>query len=167
MKPLIAVICFALLLGCSRPPPGRQPVEATTPINFAMWRSENNDALTRKEWSLFDLAMDELKLKLMLDGQASGSEAIDRALRAKINGLPLRDVMLSGLQLRLKRLSFDKTILEESLSENSQLKLRPGEDEKAQALAAKIRAQAERLAKLKATVAEAEADLHQLELKFK
>ncbi len=164
---LTVLFCFSFLLGCSRTPPGQQRVAANTPLNFAMWRSENSDALTPKEWSLFDLALDELKLKIMLEGKATGSTAVDQAMRDMIDGMPLREVLFSGLQIRLKRISADKNILEDSLTANSGLKLRPGQEEKAQALAAKIRAQSDRLDKLRATVAEAETDLRALELKFK
>jgi hypothetical protein len=141
-------------------------VEADTPINFAMWRSKHGYDLTPKEWTLFDQAIEELKLKIMLEGQASGSEAVDAALRASIDGMKLGEAMQSGLQLRVKRLSADKSLLEESLVANSHLKLKPGNEEKARMLADKIQEQSDRLAKLKETVAETEADLHALELKF-
>ena len=167
MKSLATIIGFAFLLGCSQTPPGQQRVEADTPINFAMWRSKNSDVLTPKEWTLFGLALEEFKLRIMLDGQASGGEAVDLALRNKIDGMKLEDVMRSGLKMRLARLSADKSVLEESLLINSQLKRKPGDDEKAQMLAEKLQEQSDRLAKMKETVAAAEADLRQIESKFR
>lgn len=166
MKFVPFVIGCALLFGCARTPPYQQLVTADTPVNFAMWRAENSDSLTPKEWMLFDQAMTALKLKIMMEGQASGSEAIDQAMRTKIDGVQLGEVILSGLRIRLKRMQADKTILEESLLANSRLKLRPGNEEKAPALAAMIREQTERLEKMKTTVGEAEADLHEFERKI-
>ncbi len=167
MKPLPAALCLTFLLGCSRTPPYQQQVEADTPLNFAMWRSKHSDALTSKEWSLFNQAVDELKLKILMNGQASGGEAVDEALRAKIDGVKLCDVLREGLKIRRDRLSAEKTILEESLTYNSQIKLKPGKEGMAPLLAEKIADQSVRLKKLKETVAEAEADLQALELKFK
>jgi hypothetical protein len=167
MKPLATALCFAFLLGCSKTPPGQQSVEADTPINFAMWRSKNSDVLTPKEWTLFGLALEEFKLRIMMDGQASGGEAVDLALRNKIDGMKLGEVMQSGLKLRLARLSADQSVLEESLLINSRLKLKPGDDEKAQMLAEKLQEQSDRLAKMKETVAAAETDLQQIEMKFR
>jgi len=156
---------LALLLGCAKIPPGQQRVEADTPINFAMWRSRNGDVLTPQEWASFDLALDEFKLKIMMDGQASGSEAVDLALRTKIDGMKLGEVMQSGLQMRRDRILAAQAVLEESLLINSRLKLKPGYDEKAQMLAEKLQEQTDRLAKMKETAAE--ADLRQIELKFR
>lgn len=166
-KFLMTAVCLGFLLGCSPPPANEQKVEANTPLNFTLWRSKNSQVLTGKEWSLFDLATEELKIQIMRSGQASGSEAVDLALRTQIDGMKLGDVMQSGLQLRLKRLLADQALLEDAFAINSKLKLKRGDEEKAAMLAAKVQEQSERLTKLKATVAEAEADLHQLELKFK
>lgn len=167
MKILLAGICLALLTGCSRPSANQQTVEANTPINFALWRSKNSDLLTPKEWALFDQAMEEFKFQVMLSGQASGSEAIDNAVRAKIDGMKLTEAIQSGLQSRLKRLQADKSVLEESLAINSRVRLKPDDDDKAAALAAKLKMQTERLEKMNRTVSQAESDLKEFEAKFR
>lgn len=132
-------------------------------MSFALWRSKTGEALTQREWGLFDRAIQETKFKIMADQVASGSEAVERALRERIDGRPLYDVMQNGLQYRLNRILSEKSELERMITENSRLRTRPGDQESADKLAAVRNAQADRMEKLQGQVADAEEDLSELE----
>lgn len=162
MKYFLAIICLGLLLGCTRPPAFQQPVKADTPLSFTMWRSDLGDALTPQEWAWFDLAIQEFKFQIMKAGQVTGSEAIDEAMREKIDGRKLVEVMQQGLGLRVQRIQSDKTELEYAMQINARSRIKPSE---ARELAEFQKNLEKKLAKMNEEIAGAEAELKELELK--
>ncbi len=113
-----------------------------------------SDRLSREQWRLFDQAMQELKIQIMLKGEASGSAAVDEALRSQIDGKPLYETVRFGLQLRLDRLLSEKAALEERVARNARLKTRVGDVESAQVLRDSTAAQDLRVEKLAELIAE-------------
>jgi hypothetical protein len=162
----LAVVFLGLLSGCTRTPPYERLVEAEEPIRLAMWRSSNRDLLTSQEWTLFDESLNELKIQIMLEGKASGSESVDAMMREKINGMRLCDVLPLGLQIRVVRLKAELAELTTAVAINARIKINPDDDEKVKLLAGMKEEQAVRLEKLKVKVAAAEADLLQIRQKF-
>ena len=132
-----------------------------------MWHSDMSESLTPQEWAWFDLAIQEFKFQIMRGGQATGSEAIDAALREKIDGRKLVEVMQLGLDLRLKRIKAAKTELEQSILINSRTRIKPGDDERAHALAEFQENLGKKLAKMTEEITAAEAEIKALELKAK
>jgi hypothetical protein len=126
--PLLLGGVLFLSAGCARTPPHQQPVEAESPIAFNLWQAKMQGDLTAEEWRWFNVVLQEFKFQLMLDQKVSGSEAIDTAMRARINGRPFIDVVREGLQAHLKRKTAERDELESAIAINAKRKLPPGDD---------------------------------------
>lgn len=156
------LVLGSIAVGCSRTPPYHQTVKADSSIGLVLWRSKMADSLSPAEWALFDRAIQEIKYKVMNDHEASGSEAIERVMRTKIDGMQLYDVVRSGLQLRLKRLLAEKVDAEAVITANAQLRTRPGDEDSADMLAEIRRTQAARLERIKNDIEAAKDELSRL-----
>jgi hypothetical protein len=122
---LRALVSLLLLTGCAPTPPFERAVEAESTMQFAMWRTNVGPGLTREEWQWFDVALQEFKFQLMLDQKVSGSDALDTAVRERINGRQLREVMREGLQGHLHRKTAERDELEAAIAINAKRKIRP------------------------------------------
>jgi hypothetical protein len=162
---LRAIACFLLLTGCAPTIPYHQPVEAGTPLQFNTWRAKVGADLTQEEWQWFDLAMQEFKFQLMLDQTVSGRDAIDVAVRERINGRRLVDVVREGLQAHLKRKTAERDELEAAIAINSKRKIRPDDTTMLQDLANHQENLRRKLAKLNDELAAANAALDRLATK--
>ena len=69
----------------------------------------------------------ELSLSVMLKGAATGSEGVDTAVRAEIDGITLRELLLKGQEAKRQRLDLEKTRLEVCIDANSRRRTRPGD----------------------------------------
>ena len=125
-----ALLGLLLLAGCARTPPLEQPVDAETPMLFNLWRAKLNDALPREDWRWFDVAMQEFKFQLMLAGKISGSAAIDAAVRERIHGRPLGEVLREGLQAHLQRKTAERDDMKTAFQRNEEKRalVKPGQD---------------------------------------
>src|SRR5947209_1845771 len=121
MRVATLLLCVGLLCGCSRTSPYHTAIKADSPISLSLWRSKVGESLSTREWSLFDKATQEIKLKIMADGDATGAAAIEQTLRERIDKKPLYDVVHSGLQFRLNRLLSEKSELETFINQNARL----------------------------------------------
>lgn len=168
MNPRMALPVFAwmvFLTGCAKAPPYQQAVEAESPIQFNMWRANLSGDLTPEEWQWFDVAMQEFKFQLMLDQKVSGSDAIAAAVREKINGRTLGDVLREGLQAHLKRKTAERDELEAAIGINAKRKIRQDDTDTRRDLAAHQENLRKKLAKLNDELAAANAALAQLNAK--
>ena len=163
MKVLPAVCCAVLLAACTRTSPYRQPIDASSPINLSMWRADADQVLTREESVWIDWAFQEYRYQIMANQEATGSEGIDAALRGKIDGKPLGDVVRAGLGLRLARLTSDRDEAEKAFAINSRLQLRPDQTDTARKLAEFQHNLGEKLAKLNEDVSATDAALRKVE----
>jgi len=66
---------------------------------------------TPQERQELDDMIQELKFSIMLNGTATGSEAIDEAVREEIDGTTLREVLQKGHQEKRERLLVEKARL--------------------------------------------------------
>ena len=126
-----ALLCLLLVAGCARTPPLEQPVDAETPMLFKLWRAKMNDALPREDWRWFDVVMQEYKFQLMLAGKISGSAAIDAAVRERIHGRPLGEVLREGLQAHLERKTAERDDMKTAFARNEEKRtlVKPGQDD--------------------------------------
>jgi hypothetical protein len=132
IRPAPAVLLGLLLLaGCTPIPPLQQPVDAETPMAFNLWRTKLDNALPREDWRWFDVAMQEFKFQIMLAGKISGSAAIDAAVRERIHGRPLAEVLREGLQAHLRRKTAERDDMKTAFERNEQKRalLKPGQDD--------------------------------------
>ncbi|MBI5693531.1 MAG: hypothetical protein HZC55_25935 [Verrucomicrobia bacterium] len=155
----IGVAVIVGLTACQPSDPLEVRVSAATPVAFAMWQSRQfseGRAPLRKD---FDFACQEIRLKIMADREASGSEPVDRALREKIDGRPVREVLQLGWESRLWRLYPEYAELERVIAVNAALETRPGDTLSARHLRDTHVAHVTRLERVRGEIAAAERAL--------
>jgi len=91
-----------ILAGCQRVDPLDQVVIAPSPVRLNMWKSRMEGPPSLRQD--FEAALQEIRYGIMMDRTASGSEAVDQALRAMVDGRTLRQVLRRGYSERLLRL---------------------------------------------------------------
>ena len=63
--------------------------------------------------------LQELRLRIMADREATGHDAIEVALRSKINGVTFRDVIIMGLRAKVARLTIEREAVRKVLQRNA------------------------------------------------
>jgi hypothetical protein len=63
--------------------------------------------------------LQELRLRIMADREATGHDAIEAALRSKINGTTFRDVIVMGLRAKMARLGVEREAVRKVLQRNA------------------------------------------------
>lgn len=156
---LVAVAVFAI--GCQRTPKLDIKVAAETARDFSSWQTQNRGEFTPAEWTEFEAVQQDIKLKIIALREASGTEAVNDALRAKIHGKTFREVMRLGYDDRLWRLNVERTEFQKMVEGNSTLRTNPGDTASANELKRKIDLQKNQLKKaedeIKATEAKRDA----------
>jgi hypothetical protein len=153
--------------GCTRTPPYLQPIEAETPMELNLWRSRVNQALTPEEWRWFETVLQEYRFQLMREGKASGSKAVDEALRQTIHGRPLAEVMREGLQMHLRRKTGERDEMKIAFERNEQKRrlVRAGDADTLSALEHHQKTLAEKLARNESEITAAQAAFAAFEAK--
>ena len=132
-------------------------IVATTDFNMSEWKSEVAGDFTLEEWNDFDAAVQEIKFEVMASGKASGSDGVQNAAFQKINGQTVHDVLKTGFNLKLKRLTGEREKIAAYFAINKKFRTKEGDDESAQQLK-NIRAEQEhRLEVLDRQIEEARA----------
>jgi hypothetical protein len=167
--PVVAAIVFAALVaGCGPRDPLEQVVAAPTLSRLAAWRagiaSDSSIAVRgRVEEAFNEIRLSyaaERELKRQLEQPiVRGSEALDEAVRARVNGKRLRDVLKLGYELRVRRLKEELAGLEDAMGKNAQLVTRPGDYESKQHLEGLRDRQSVRVQKYRDDLAAAEKEL--------
>lgn len=162
---LVALLCLFLLAGCTRTPPLAQPVDAETTTALDQWRAQMSRDLTTEDWRWFDVAMQEFKFQLMLAGKISGSAAIDAAVRERIHGRPLGEVLREGLQAHLQRKTAERDDMKTAFERNEEKRglVKPGQDDLLRDLNFHQDNLKQNLAKLEQEVSAAQAALARFE----
>lgn len=143
---------LALLAGCAPTDPIEERVRAKSPLAFNTWQSRFASRLDAGERARFEAALQEIRLKIMADREATGSDPISEALRAKIDGRPVREVLQLGLELRLARLLQEHAALNTVMRQNAMLQTRDGDKASEEYLVNFHQKQAARLEKLEAEI---------------
>ena len=157
----ILVGAFALG-GCAKKPRLERVVAAETARDFAAWQRDNRDAFTAEEWTEFEAVLQDLKVRIIALQEATGSDAVNDALRPKLHGRTVRDVLKQGYEARLWRLNVERTEFEKMIAGNATLQTRPGDVASQNYLTQKAREQQARLERTKAGIREAEEKLKAL-----
>lgn len=121
----LGLLVLVLVSGCTRQSPYAAPIEAATPTAYNLWRGKLAGVLTGDEWRWYDVAIQEFKYQLMLGTRTSGSEAIDEAVRTRIDGRPYADVVREGLQAYERRKAAERAELTATIAINAKLKIKP------------------------------------------
>ena len=77
------------------------------------------DSIQNEEWKEFDSMLQELRLQIMANREATGSQAIELSLRSKIDGATFRDVLIMGLRAKLKRVTDEREPVRRVLNANA------------------------------------------------
>ena len=165
---LSALAAVSLLVGCGPRDPLDQIVSGPTASRFASWRAgiaSDSDARTRVrvEDALQEIRASyaaERELKRQLEQPVvPGTEMLDEAVRNRVNGQRLRDVLRTGYELRVRRLREELVGLEDAMGKNAQLVTRPGDLESKHHLEGLRDRQMVRLQKYREELAAAEREL--------
>jgi hypothetical protein len=164
-----AVVAMGLsVTGCQRADSLDRKVSAGTPSAFAAWRAHitsDSSAETRRR---VDEALHEIRLKFAGDREMkrvlgepvpAGTDSIDEAVRERVNGRALREVVQLGYELRVRRLTAELATLEDAMGKNAQLVTRPGDVESKHHLEGLRDRQLVRLEKYREDIAKAEREL--------
>lgn len=139
--PSVAVILALLAVfaaGCSPADPLERPVSAPTLKRFAAWRAHLASDSSIETRQRIESALQEIRIAAAGERElrrargepiAPGSEAIDEAVRARVDGRPLREVVQLGFEQRVQRLKAELAALEDSVDKNAQLLTKPGDTE--------------------------------------
>lgn len=161
----VVAVLFALA-ACQRDPLDRK-VSAATPTAFAVWRSGVDsdtgiEVRRRVADALFEIRLKiagDRELQRLTDAETRAALSIDDALRAKVDGRLLREVVQLGYELRVARLTSELAGLEEAMRKNANLVTRPGDIESRQHLDGLRDRQAVRVTQYRADLAAAEREL--------
>lgn len=143
-RPGLALLAAALLsaAGCQRDPLERK-VSAGTATSFSVWRASIDSDGSAETRRLVADALFEIRLKVSGDRElqrltdakpAAPPPPIDDAVRARVDGRILREVVQLGYELRVLRLESELAGLLEAMRKNANLITRPGDVESRQHL---------------------------------
>jgi len=149
-------LCACWLGGCNRGDPHQVAIEAGSPATLGRWRMKMADRFTPDDWKQFEAALQEIRLRVMADREASGSAAVEEATCGRINGHTLREVLAMGYEARLSRLRPVRDELKKAVEGNELLVTKPGDRESVHYLETLRERQLERLRKAEAEIAETE-----------
>lgn len=132
--PVLAILLVTA--GCARRDPLEQTVSVATAGRFAAWRAHiasDSGVETRRR---VEEALQEIRLNVtgerelkraMGEKVVAGSETIDEAVRQRVDGRLLVEVLQLGYELRVRRLGEELAGLEDAMSRNARLVTRPGD----------------------------------------
>lgn len=122
-----------------------EKVDGRTAFGFATWRAHIAKSQTPQERQELDEMIQEISYSVTTRGKASGSVAVDEAVREEIDGLTVRELLLKGYGAKQQRLDLEKLVFEREVTENSRLRTRPGDSDSADYLALLRQRQGDRL----------------------
>lgn len=125
--PLLIASALLLAAGCSKTPFVERPIAAATADDFAAWRAELGTQVTQAEWQDFDIAVQELKIKVMAERGGSAKAVLDEGMRAKINGKTFKEALILGFEARRERLDRERGEVQARLDHDSRLVVKAGD----------------------------------------
>ncbi|MBL9210895.1 MAG: hypothetical protein JNL92_10540 [Opitutaceae bacterium] len=163
---LAGFVALLVLSACQRDPLDRK-VSAATPTAFSVWRSSvDSDSGLEVRRRVADALLEirfkiagDRELQRLTDAETRAAISIDDAVRAKVDGRVLREVVQWGYELRVDRLTSELAGLEEAMRKNANLITRPGDIESRHHLDGLRDRQAARVAQYRADLAAAEREL--------
>jgi hypothetical protein len=132
---------------------------ASSPIDFVWWRTDASGSLDREQWREFDEAIQEIKYRMTIDHIASGRDAVDQAMRERINGHTVREVLTIGYGFMLDRLNIERAESIKVITTNARLVTRPGDTASADYLRKRRKAESDALAVTLEKIRQAETKL--------
>lgn len=159
---LLALLALVFFAACSRTPLLDRVVTAENSAAFGRWQRDNRNDFQGESWAEFEALQQDIKVKIIALKEATGAEAVNDAMLAKINGRPLRAVLKDGLEARLWRLNVEREEFTKMLEGNATLRTREGDTASADYLKRKRAEQEERLKRAVDGIKAAEARIKEL-----
>jgi hypothetical protein len=128
-------------------------------MDLVAWRADVGGSLDSDQWRDFDEAIREIKFRMTIDHVASGSDAVNRAMRERITGRPVREVVAIGFKSMLDRLNIERAEAIKVITTNARLITRPGDTASADYLREKRKAQSDALDAISEKIRQIEAKL--------
>jgi hypothetical protein len=119
-----------------------------------------NERQTPAERTEFGLALQEMKFQAMAENHTA--PAVNAAVRAKIAGWTVRDVLVLSYTIKADRKYEEEKALVRSIRKNHRLRTKPGDTASANFLTSVHESQDKRLATVRAEIAALEARLDEL-----
>ncbi|MDF9833719.1 thermostable 8-oxoguanine DNA glycosylase [Ereboglobus sp. PH5-5] len=127
----VLVLFIGILLVCAgcRKNPYDQKISAADQEELNRWLSFNTHRLSVREIEEINNSMREIRISFMLrDAKKSKTnETLNRLLCEKINGLPLKEMVVMGYELQIGRYEVERLRLVGDLHHKNKLKTRPGD----------------------------------------
>jgi hypothetical protein len=124
-----------------------EKVDGRTPFGFVIWRAQIAEKQTPQERQELAEMIQEVNYWVTTNGIATGSVAVEEAVRAEIDGITVRELLRKGYEAKRQRLDLEKVRLEDDVATNSRLQTRPGDTDSADYLARVRQEQTNRLDK--------------------
>lgn len=140
-------------------------IDASTTLNFALWRSKVAPEFRPREWAAFDTAMQEIRYEAMAAG-ISGSTEIDAAVRQLVDGKSVDYVIQRGLNRKLNRYITERDEQKALIDRNNPLGTLRDSEENAQVSRSVRTAQRERYDRILEEIEKIEDDLSAVEKSF-
>lgn len=156
---LVFSFCWS---GCHPEEKLDEKVSASTPLDLMMWRTHIARRQRPEERLELDDMLQEIGISVMVRQIASGSEAVDAAIREEIDGITLRELLRRGQGARRQRLDLERVRLQICISRNACIQTRPGDTASADYLANVREKQLERWEKLGREICGADRRLNEL-----
>jgi hypothetical protein len=158
---LAMLLGFVLVFGagCGADELMDRTVTAKSPVAFNAWQSRFASRATPEERRQFETALQEIRYKIMADKEATGSDPISDALRTKVHGRSVREVLQLGVELRLLRLLKEHAALHTVMRQNAMLQTREGDRASEDYLVQFYQKQLARLEKLEEEIEAADREL--------
>ena len=121
-RTFLPLLALAVGLGesaCNRTDPRFVPISSSSSGAYARWRMSVSDSIRVEEWREFDAMLQELRVRIMANREATGHDAIESALRSKIHGATFREVLIIGLQAKLNRLGPEREAVRRVMNANA------------------------------------------------
>jgi hypothetical protein len=155
---LPATLLVLTLAGCGQPTDDK--ITARNQNEYSIWASQTLVHLSPPDAAVFQQAQQELKLDIMAHSSASGSDAINQAYLDKVNALTAHDVMVQGLQARLRRLQTEHDEAQKLYDANS--KIRTADDASAAVVASRVTEDRQRADRAQTQITATQADLDRI-----
>jgi hypothetical protein len=139
-----------------------EKANARNQTEYDIWSSNVAAHLSLDDVRVFQQAQQEIRLYIMGHTSASGSEAIGNAFLLKVDGLTVKQLMVLGLQDRIKRLTDQRNEAKTLYDQNSAIKTNGGDETSANYLAGRVAEDRQRLDKSNADLAATQADLDRI-----
>jgi hypothetical protein len=156
---LVALLAFA---GCNRPAT-EQKVDASSLTSYQLWLDQASGSLSPEQLQRVKQAESDIKLDVMAHGTGSGSDAVFQEFAAQINGKTVHEMIVLGLQDRIKRITADRDEAQRLYDDNSKIRAKPGDEASANYISVRVNEDKERMTRDNQQLEEAQSELRQEE----